>query len=182
MTVLSQKEAMAELLLQDALPLLKDNEETLFKDGWEAQAFAIGNLLIRNDFITSGEWIDIFSSEIRKAQAQGDPDRGDTYYAHWMTALERLVVERGLTGAQELRNRQWLWKRAKDNTPHGVAISLAYADHAPDLSHDHGNHHHDHDHDEHDDCDMSHSEGHHHHHGPPDIAMIRPLSVCKDRV
>ena len=41
------------------------------------------------------EWAAALAEEIKRAQAAGDPDPGDTYYRHWLAALERLVAEKG---------------------------------------------------------------------------------------
>jgi nitrile hydratase accessory protein len=43
------------------------------------------------------EWVAAISTEITAAQAAGDPDLGDTYYLHWLAALEKIVVSKGLT-------------------------------------------------------------------------------------
>ncbi|MFM7383281.1 MAG: nitrile hydratase accessory protein, partial [Microcystaceae cyanobacterium] len=132
-------------------PLLKDDGQPIFKDSWEAEAFAIGNLLIKQGFLSCSEWVEIFSQEIKNAQAKGDRDRGDTYYGHWLNALERLCVERGLTDWETYEKQLELWHQAVLNTPHGVplAIENAYREREEDHAHFH---HHDHIH------------GHHHHH------------------
>ena len=39
--------------------------------------------------------------EIKKAQAAGDPDTGETYYRHWLATLERMVAEKGVTTARQ---------------------------------------------------------------------------------
>jgi nitrile hydratase accessory protein len=133
-----------ELLNVPAPPLLRDNEGNAFRDVWEAQAFAMGNLLIKSGFISQKEWVDIFSKEILAAQAQGDPDRGDTYYNHWMNALERIAIERGVVDKATLTEQQDLWAVAIRNTPHGVALSLDNA-YLPGNDHDHDHHDHSHD-------------------------------------
>jgi len=38
----------------------------------------------------------MLGEEIKKAQAGGDPDTGDTYYHHWLATLERIVAAKGL--------------------------------------------------------------------------------------
>jgi nitrile hydratase accessory protein len=70
------------------------------------------------------EWAERLAREIKRAQAAGDPDRGDTYYHHWLRALESLVAEKGLVGAQELRQRKAEWEAAARSTPHGKPIEL----------------------------------------------------------
>ncbi|MCA8927550.1 MAG: nitrile hydratase accessory protein [Alphaproteobacteria bacterium] len=70
------------------------------------------------------EWAAALADEIRRAQAAGDPDTGDTYYHHWLAALERLVAEKGATSAAELAARKDAWDRAAKATPHGRPILL----------------------------------------------------------
>ena len=48
------------------------------------------------------EWAATLADEIKRAQAAGDPDTGETYYRHWLNALERIVAEKGVTNAQTL--------------------------------------------------------------------------------
>ena len=63
-------------------------------------------------------------AEIKRAQATGDSDTGETYYRHWLNALERLVVEKGATDAGTLARYYDAWDHAADRTPHGAPIEL----------------------------------------------------------
>ena len=74
------------------------------------------------------EWAATLSDEIKKAQAAGDPDTGETYYHHWLHALERIVAEKGLTDAKTLDRYYHAWDHAADRTPHGQPIELAPGD------------------------------------------------------
>jgi hypothetical protein len=47
----------------------------------------------------------MMSAEIATAQAAGDSDLGDTYYLHWLAALEKIVVNKGLTGDVDITLR-----------------------------------------------------------------------------
>lgn len=51
------------------------------------------------------------SATIREAQAAGDPDCGDSYYSHWLTALERMVTSREVTSVERLAARREAWHR-----------------------------------------------------------------------
>jgi hypothetical protein len=62
--------------------------------------------------------------EIKRAQAAGDPDTGETYYRHWLNTLERLVAEKGVTSRDTLARYYDAWDHAADRTPHGKAIEL----------------------------------------------------------
>ncbi len=68
----------------------------MFREPWEAQAFAMALALHQRGLFTWTEWAAALADEIKRAQAAGDPDLGDTYYRHWLAALERLVAEKGL--------------------------------------------------------------------------------------
>ena len=86
---------------EPAQPLLRADETNPFRDIWEAKAFAVGNLLIKSGFMSRQEWVEVFSEEIKAAQRRGDEDRGDTYYSHWMHALERIAKRFEDAGATE---------------------------------------------------------------------------------
>ena len=77
---------------------------------------------------TAGEWSDALGAEIRRAQAAGDPDTGETYYRHWLNALERLVAEKGVADAGTLARYRNAWDHAADRTPHGAPIELMPGD------------------------------------------------------
>ncbi len=70
------------------------------------------------------EWAATLAAEIRRAQDLGDPDTGETYYHHWLNALERLVAEKGVTDRNTLTRYHDAWDRAADRTPHGTPIEL----------------------------------------------------------
>jgi nitrile hydratase accessory protein len=74
------------------------------------------------------EWAAILGDEIRRAQAAGDPDTGETYYHHWLRALERIVAEKGVTDAAALARYYDAWDHAADRTPHGQPIELKASD------------------------------------------------------
>src|SRR5690348_2613651 len=81
--------------LTAALPTLpRDEDGPVFREPWEAQAFALTLALYRKGLFTWPEWAATLAEEIKRAQAAGDPDTGHTYYRHWLNALERLVAEK----------------------------------------------------------------------------------------
>ena len=101
-----------------------DAEGPVFREPWEAQAFALTLSLYDRGLFKWPEWAAILGDEIKKAQAAGDPDTGETYYRHWLAALERIVAEKGVTDAATLRTYFDAWDHAADRTPHGKAIEL----------------------------------------------------------
>ena len=77
---------------------------------------------------TWSEWADALAAQIKAAQTHGDADLGDTYYQHWLAALEALVQAKGVTTQTDLTRYQQAWDTAADRTPHGQAIALSRND------------------------------------------------------
>ena len=112
----------------DDLPALpRDKEGPVFNEPWEAQAFALAVCLSEVGCFTWPEWVAILSQEITAAQERGDLDLGDTYYQHWLNALERICAETELVSHEAMSERQLEWRRAYLNTPHGQPIELSAA-------------------------------------------------------
>jgi nitrile hydratase accessory protein len=101
-----------------------DAEGPVFREPWEAQAFAMALALHERGLFTWPEWSATLGDVIRRAQAAGDPDTGETYYHHWLDTLERLVKEKGATDAKTLVRYRDAWDHAADRTPHGTPIEL----------------------------------------------------------
>src|ERR1700704_1003252 len=81
----------------EALPTIpRDAEGPVFREPWEAQAFAMALALHQRGLFTWPEWAATLADEIKRAQAAGDPDTGETYYHHWLNALERLGAAKGV--------------------------------------------------------------------------------------
>jgi nitrile hydratase accessory protein len=102
----------------------RDAEGPVFGAPWEAQAFAMAVKLHEAGHFTWTEWAERLATEIAAARAAGDPDLGDTYYRHWLAALEKIVTEKGLLRAAELEVRKAEWDEAARTTPHGMPIEL----------------------------------------------------------
>ena len=116
-----------------ATPGLPRDEEggPVFREPWEAQAFAMVVTLAERGVFTWKEWAATLAAEIARAQAAGDPDTGETYYHHWLAALERIVTAKGLTTEAMLVRYHDAWDAAADRTPHGKPIELTPEDFAP---------------------------------------------------
>ena len=107
------------------LPSLpRDEDGPVFKEPWEAEAFAMTLNLYAQGYFTWLEWAERLGAEISAAPDTGDADRGDTYYLHWLKALEGLVAEKGLLTTDDLANRRDAWDKAARATPHGQPIML----------------------------------------------------------
>jgi nitrile hydratase accessory protein len=87
------------------LPLLpRDESGPVFAEPWQAQVFAVVVGLTEAGKISRQEWADRLGSVLEEAEARGEYDTGRHYYDHWLTALERLVVEKNMTDWHELEH------------------------------------------------------------------------------
>ena len=102
----------------------RDDAGPVFREPWEAQAFAMALALHERGLFTWTEWAATLADQIKRAQAEGDPDTGETYYRHWLATLERLVAEKGVTTSETLHRYRDAWDHAADRTPHGMPIEL----------------------------------------------------------
>jgi nitrile hydratase accessory protein len=105
-----------------SIPL--DAHGPVFREPWEAQAFAMALALHARGVFTWNEWAAALADEIKRAQAGGDPDTGETYYRHWLATLERLIAAKGVTTPDTLHRYRDAWDHAADRTPHGSPIEL----------------------------------------------------------
>ena len=108
----------------------RDEDGPVFGEPWEAQAFAMALALHERGVFTWPEWAETLGAEIKRAQAAGDPDTGETYYSHWLNALERIVAAKGVTTTETLHRYRDAWDHACDRTPHGKPIVLREDDFA----------------------------------------------------
>ena len=101
-----------------------DGDEPVFNAPWEAQAFAMTLALHERGVFEWKEWAACLATAIRNAHLAGDPDSGESYYRHWMTALENISTAKGLVTNPALVHRRDEWDEAARRTPHGQPISL----------------------------------------------------------
>lgn len=108
-----------------ALPdLPRDDEGPVFREPWEARAFAVALALHERGVFTWTEWAAALADQIKRAQAAGDVDSGETYYQHWLATLETLVATKGVAPMDMLHQYRDAWDHAADRTPHGAPIEL----------------------------------------------------------
>ena len=102
-----------------ALPEIpRDAEGPVFREPWEAQAFAMAVKLNEAGIFGWGEWAETLGAELKAA-----PQR--PYYESWLAALERLVEAKGVMSEAERLARVEAWDRAAKATPHGQPIDLS---------------------------------------------------------
>ena len=95
------------------VPGLED--EPVFAEPWQAQAFAMTVALHERGLFGWGEWAAALSREL-----EADPD----YWSAWLRALEAVMAEHGVAGGQEIEETAQAWRKAADATPHGEPIAL----------------------------------------------------------
>jgi nitrile hydratase accessory protein len=105
--------------------------EPSFREPWEAQAFAMALALHERGLFSWTEWAEALGREIARAQAEGAEDRGDTYYRHWLAALESIVASKGVSSSEELERYEHAWRQAAERTPHGQPVDLRPSDFEP---------------------------------------------------
>lgn len=110
--------------------LPRDDDGPVFTAPWQAQAFALALALHERGAFTWPEWAAALTDAIRRAQAAGDADLGDTYYRHWLDALEQLVIAKGLADPDRLHALEHAWEAAAARTPHGLPIELSASERA----------------------------------------------------
>ncbi len=112
--------------LQAALPdLPRDADGPVFKAPWEAQAFALTLALHERGVFSWQAWAQTLAVVIGELRTRGVHDTGEDYYRHWLTALERIAVDKGLVMESRLVARRQEWVEAARRTPHGQPIRLA---------------------------------------------------------
>lgn len=101
-----------------------DESGPVFAAPWEAKAFAITLNLHQQGLFDWAEWCDTLSEEIKAAQAAGDPDLGDTYYIHWLGALEKLITKKEFVSMEKLVEFKEDWGTADNRREFGEAPVL----------------------------------------------------------
>lgn len=99
-------------------------QDPVFKAPWEAQAFAMTLALHERGEFTWKEWAQTLAAVIAEVRERGEPDTGEDYYRHWLTALERITERKGLVTQALLEERRHVWEEAAHRTPHGQPIEL----------------------------------------------------------
>jgi nitrile hydratase accessory protein len=108
-----------------SLPQLpREGMEPVFAEPWQAQAFALVIELNKRGYFTWSEWTQTLAMELQRGALSGDGDDGSRYYEHWLAALERLVLAKGLSDSHALLRRKSDWAEAYRHTPHGNPVVL----------------------------------------------------------
>jgi nitrile hydratase accessory protein len=101
MTLQAFQQAAADACGQPA-----DADGPVFHAPWQAQAFAMVVHLQEQGLFSAGEWAEQLGHCIAAAQIRGDADLGDTYYDHWLTAFEELLIAKGVVSLKSLERHR----------------------------------------------------------------------------
>jgi nitrile hydratase accessory protein len=107
---------LPDLSVLPAIP--HDAEGPVFREPWEARAFAMAVSLHARGIFGWSEWAATLAREIKT------DDGSSAYYMLWLRALERLVQEKGVATAAALAETAEAWKHAAEGTPHGQPIEF----------------------------------------------------------
>lgn len=99
-------------------------EPPAFAEPWQARAFALMLKLREGGHFTANEWSAALGGALREPNSASDEA---SYYTHWLSALESLVLAKGLTDTQSLSSRKAEWADAYRRTPHGKPVDLMTA-------------------------------------------------------
>src|ERR1700761_3430569 len=105
-----------DLSVLPAVP--RDEEGPVFREPWEARAFAMAVQLNQRGVFAWTEWAATLAREIKADDGASD------YYTLWLRTLELLVQEKGVATAAALSETAEAWKHAAEHTPHGQPIEL----------------------------------------------------------
>ena len=100
---------------------LSVEDAPVFAEPWQAEAFAMTLALHQRGLFSWGEWAGALSAEVKKPDAAQD---GGDYYEHWLAALEKLLVAKGVADKADVDVTAAAWERAAHATPHGKPIRL----------------------------------------------------------
>ena len=111
------------------LPSLKhhtarDDLMPVFAEPWEAHAFAIAFKLSEKGLFKWSEWTHALAKEIQKFKDQGLSDSGNTYYQIWLSALEKILLEKKILKKSDLKNMIENWSSSYLSTPHGKPVKI----------------------------------------------------------
>jgi len=111
-------------LSPEAGKLGRRDGEPGFAEPWQAETMALAARLVEQGRFTATQWSAALGEEIRRAADAGERDDAESYFGAALRALERLTIEEGLVGPQELTEMKQAWTEAYESTPHGQPVRL----------------------------------------------------------
>lgn len=100
-------------------PAARDEDGPVFREPWEARAFAMALALHEAGLFDWSEW----SAALGRALREEGEDEGG-YYRAWLRTLETLVAEKRVAAPEALNDLRTAWLDAAAATPHGRPVIL----------------------------------------------------------
>ena len=91
---------------------LADELRPASDEPWQAEAYALVQVLTETGRISSSQWAKAFGAALREAADQGELDTTDTYYTTLSETLQRVLVAGGRVRDAEIRQRIDDWRAA----------------------------------------------------------------------
>lgn len=91
-----------------------------FDEPWQAQAYAMSQVLIESGQITPGDWAQTLGAAIKARLATGAEDTSQTYFEAVTDALTTALK----MDEQEMEATAQEWRLAYETTPHGKPVNL----------------------------------------------------------
>ena len=105
-------------------PFKRMDDEPVFDEAWQAQLLAMVNQMIVDGAFSNILWSDTLGQNLKNAEALGQADDIDTYYAAVLTTFETLLAQSSDVSAEAITDRQKAWERAYLSTAHGQPVFL----------------------------------------------------------
>ena len=103
------------------LPVPLGGDDPVFSEPWQAHAFAMAVALHESGLFSWREWTEVLSKELKASEAR---ENGSDYYRCWLSALEKLLADKGIAARNEIDTLTAAWQRAAHATPHGRPVLL----------------------------------------------------------
>ncbi len=101
-----------------------DDLRPAFAEPWQAEAYAMVQVLIETGRIAPARWAEAFGAALRKAAEGAAPNDDDTYYDVLAHALGQVLVAEGRLRETDIEQRMEDWRAAYHRTPHGKPVRL----------------------------------------------------------
>lgn len=110
--------------MSDQPERLPEDGHPAFAEPWQAEAYALVQVLIETGRVNPTQWAEAFGSALRKVAAGGALEDSGTYYAALADALGQVLLDDGRLRAGEAEQRVKAWRAAYQQTPHGKPVAL----------------------------------------------------------
>jgi len=93
-----------------------------FDAPWHGQVFALAVALNETGHFGWPEWTELFGAELEEARSDAPLDGSDDYYTAWVSALEKMIIRKGIADGGVLKTMKSNWADAFLGTPHGQPV------------------------------------------------------------